>query len=148
MIGRNSSASSSLDKRGGRLGIDALEQARQHLLLDAVDRGLEAFVLGRALLARLRLAIGETGHGVVVIAAQRGGDGAVDVEALGLDRRKLGAALVRRLAAAPAQDPSSAGRCRSSAGPRRLVPLRRPKALIWSFNPYWPLAGVPGSKGE
>ena len=33
-----------LGERRRGLGIDALEQAREHLLLDPVDRGLEAFV--------------------------------------------------------------------------------------------------------
>ena len=40
------------------------EQARQHLLLDAVDRGLEALGLGRSGLAGLRHAIGEPRHRV------------------------------------------------------------------------------------
>ncbi len=34
-----------LAKRRRGFGIDALEQARKHLFLDAVDRGLEAFAL-------------------------------------------------------------------------------------------------------
>ncbi len=42
-----------LGQRCGRLGVDAFEQARKHLLLDPVDRGFEAFAaacrrLGRA----------------------------------------------------------------------------------------------------
>ena len=41
--------------RGG-LGIDPLEQAREHLLLDPVDRGLEAFGLAAAVLRRWRSA--------------------------------------------------------------------------------------------
>ena len=108
-----------LGERGGGFGIDALEQARKHLLLDPVDRGFEAFIavelpcspdcawrsarraiaspwsFGRALDRLLDL---------------------LDVERLGLDRRELAAALGRPLTG---PGPSSAARCRSSAGRRR-----------------------------
>ena len=47
MIGRNSSASSSLRQRRRGFGIDAFEQARQHLFLDPVDAGFEALKLFR-----------------------------------------------------------------------------------------------------
>jgi hypothetical protein len=40
-----------LGKRGRGFGVDALEEAGEDLLLDAVDRGFEAFVARIALLA-------------------------------------------------------------------------------------------------
>ncbi len=43
-----------LAERRRGFGIDALEQARKHLLLDPVDRGFEAFALAAARLRRWR----------------------------------------------------------------------------------------------
>src|SRR5205085_6831184 len=67
------------------------------LLLDPVDRGLETLGARIALFARLRLAVGEPGHGVGMTGRQRGGDRALNVERFGLDRRELGAAGVSGL---------------------------------------------------
>ena len=53
-----------LGQRRGRLGVDAFEQARQHLFLDLVDRCLEAFDPAVAGLARGGLAVGEPRHRV------------------------------------------------------------------------------------
>ena len=68
-----------VERRRG-FGIDALEQARKHLLLDPVDRGLEAFGLAAALLAAGVLARGEAIHRahrpeprLVAIGASSGG---------------------------------------------------------------------------
>ena len=66
-----------LAERRRRFRIDALEQAGEHLLLDLVDRGLEALDLGIALVAGLRLAVGEAGHRVLI--AVGGGRRAVDL---------------------------------------------------------------------
>ncbi len=50
-----------LAERGGRFGIDALEQARKHLFLDPVNRGFEAFGLAAAGFAAGVLARGRGG---------------------------------------------------------------------------------------
>ena len=62
MIGRNSSASSSLLRRGGGFGVDSLEQARKHLLLDLVNRRFEAFDLAAGGFAASGLADVEAVH--------------------------------------------------------------------------------------
>ncbi len=51
-----------LRERRSGFGIDTFEQARKHLLLDAVDRGLKAFGARIAGFARCILAIGEPCH--------------------------------------------------------------------------------------
>ena len=53
-----------LGQRRRRFRVDALEQARKHLLLDPVDRGLEALVLAARRRRRGGLAVGEARHGV------------------------------------------------------------------------------------
>ena len=56
-----------LGQRRGGFGIDALEQARKHLLLDLVDRGIEAFGLVGCGVARSGLPVGEARHRVTAM---------------------------------------------------------------------------------
>ena len=51
-----------LVERGRGLGVDPLEQARQHLFLDPVDRGFKALDLAAALIAARILAGGQAIH--------------------------------------------------------------------------------------
>ena len=52
-----------LAERGGRLGVHALQEAGEHLLLDLVDRRLEPVDLGAAI-GGVVLPVGEARHGV------------------------------------------------------------------------------------
>ena len=53
-----------LAQRCGGFGVDTLEQAREHLFLDAMNRGLEALDPAVAGFAGRRLALGQTLHRV------------------------------------------------------------------------------------
>ena len=64
-----------LAERRRGFGIDALEQAREHLLLDPVDRGLEAFGFRRGGRAAGVLAVVEAVH----CAARRHGRGVAGI---------------------------------------------------------------------
>ena len=70
MIGRNSSAQLVLGERRGGFRVDALEQARQHLLLDLVDRGLEAADF-RAVIVDGVGAVGQARHRVAAVGPAR-----------------------------------------------------------------------------
>ena len=120
-----------LAERRGGFGVDALEQARKHLLLDPVDRGFEAFGLAAAPLRRWRS------------GARSGGPSRPSASTAGVRRGVVGRSALSSssggncspplgLAARPgraAGRPSSAWRRRSSAVRRRLPP-RLPNALM------------------
>ena len=77
-----------LGQRGGRFGIDAFEQTRQHLLLDLVDAGFETADLALARMGRVH-PLREARHRIAV----RGG-GCRGFGRVGRQRRKLFAAIV------------------------------------------------------
>ena len=120
MIGRNSSASSSLRERRRGFGVDALEQARKHLLLDPVDRGLEAFVacdLPCSPDCAWRSARRSIASPSTLVGGLRRLLGSSGVERLA---RSAGIARRPRRGRLGPPGPSSAGRRRSSAGRRRF----------------------------
>ena len=105
-----------LGERRRGFGIDALEQARQHLFLDAVDRGFEALDARIAGIARCRLTIGEALHRIAI------GDAAGRGIALG---HRIGRAGAGEGDAADRRELLTAGRQRIGRTRRRSWALHR-----------------------
>ncbi len=93
-----------LVERGGGFGIDALQQARQHLFLDAVDRAFKPLHPRLAGIARQGLTLGKALHRIERAAGdgadriafgQDGWDGGELIAALALGRACAGRALHR-----------------------------------------------------
>ena len=121
-----------LGERRRGFGIDALEQARKHLLLDPVDRGFEAFDCCRlALLAGLRLAVGEPGHRVAAVDARRIAGWRARPAGRAHPARAAGIARRPRPARTGPPGPSSAAAApKLGRPPPPFAPLRRPNALM------------------
>ena len=107
-----------LAERRRGFGIDAFEQARKHLFLDAVDRGFEALDLAAALLAAGVLALVEAVH--------RAADGAG--RAWSLRRRSAGGASSSSSTGGNWSPPPS--RCPSSGAPRRSSAAGPSRCLV------------------